>query len=126
MKISYNWLRRYINTTLSPHEVSVALTTIGREVEHEEEIESIRGGLRGLVVGEVMECVQHPNADKLHCTQVNIGGGVMLPIVCGAPNVAKGQKVAVATIGTVLYDHEGNSFTIKKSKLRGEPSEGML
>ena len=126
MKISYNWLRRYINTTLSPHEISVALTTIGLEVEHEEEIESIRGGLRGLVVGEVMECVQHPNADKLHCTQVNIGGGVMLPIVCGAPNVAKGQKVAVATIGTVLYDHEGNSFTIKKSKLRGEPSEGML
>lgn len=126
MKISYNWLRRYIATTLSPHDVSVALTTIGLEVEHEEEIESIRGGLRGLVVGEVVTCVQHPNADKLHCTQVNIGGEALLSIVCGAPNVAQGQKVAVATIGTVLYDHEGNSFTIKKSKLRGEPSEGML
>jgi len=126
MKISYNWLRRYVETTLTPHEVSVALTTIGLEVEHEEEIESIRGGLRGLVVGGVVECVQHPNADKLHCTQVNVGGESLLSIVCGAPNVAKGQKVVVATVGTVLYDEAGNSFTIKKSKLRGEPSEGMI
>lgn len=126
MKISYNWLCRYVSTSLSPLEVSIALTTIGLEVEHEEEIESIRGGLRGLVVGEVVKCTQHPNADKLHCTEVNVGEDRLLSIVCGAPNVAEGQKVVVATVGTELYDHEGNCFTIKKSKLRGEPSEGML
>jgi len=127
MKISYNWLRRYVSTTLPPEEIAEILTKIGLEVELFEKIESIRGGLRGLVVGEVLECVQHPNADKLHCTQVRISkDAAPLAIVCGAPNVASGQKVVVATIGTQLYDLDGNSFTIKKSKLRGEPSEGML
>ena len=124
MKISYNWLRQYVKTDLSAQEVSKILTAIGLEVEHEERI----GGLfaEGLVVGEVLVCEKHPQADKLHCTQVNVGGERPLAIVCGAPNVAKGQKVVVATIGTKLSDHEGNSFTIKKAKLRGEVSEGML
>lgn len=125
MKISYNWLKNYITTDLSIDEISTILTDIGLEVEGIETVESVKGGLKGLVVGEVASCEQHPNADKLKTTKVNIGADSLLDIVCGAPNVAKGQKVAVATVGTILYD-EDKEFKIKKSKIRGEVSEGML
>ncbi|MBO5553147.1 MAG: phenylalanine--tRNA ligase subunit beta [Paludibacteraceae bacterium] len=124
MNISYNWLKRYINLNDDAQTVAKILTSIGLEVGTVEDIDTIRGGLRGLVVGEVLTCVPHPNSDHLHLTTVNIGTET-LPIVCGAPNVAAGQKVIVATIGTVLYDGD-QSFTIKKGKLRGEDSFGML
>ena len=124
MNISYNWLKRYIDLKDDAQTVAKILTSIGLEVGTVEEVESIRGGLKGLVVGEVLSCEPHPNSDHLHLTKVNIGTEV-LPIVCGAPNVAAGQKVIVATIGTVLYDGE-ESFTIKKGKLRGEDSFGMI
>ncbi len=126
MKISYNWLKKYINTTLSPEEVGKLLTEAGLEVEHIEPYESFKGGLKGLVVGEVRTCIKHPNADKLSLTTVDVGGEKILNIVCGAPNVAAGQKVIVATEGTLLYPSEGEPFTIKKSKIRGEASEGMI
>ena len=125
MKISYNWLKDYINIDLPASEVADILTNTGLEVEKEHEYISIKGGLEGLVVGLVTECSKHPNADTLSITKVDIGAEELLSIVCGAPNVAKGQKVIVATIGTFLYDDEG-SFKIKKSKLRGELSEGMI
>ena len=125
MKISYNWLQNYIQTDLTIDEISTILTDIGLEVEGIEEVESVKGGLKGLVVGEVMSCEQHPNADKLQKTTVNIGQAELLEIVCGAPNVAAGQKVIVATVGTVLYDGD-DSFKIKKSKIRGEVSAGMI
>ena len=125
MNISYKWLKRYINLQDDAETVAKILTSIGLEVGTVEEKETIRGGLKGLVVGEVLSCVPHPNSDHLHVTTVNIGEGDPLPIVCGAPNVAAGQKVIVATIGTVLYDGE-ESFTIKKGKLRGEDSYGMI
>ena len=125
MKISYNWLQNYIQTDLTIDEISTILTNIGLEVEGVDEVESVKGGLKGLVVGEVVSCIQHPNADKLKQTKVNIGREELLDIVCGAPNVASGQKVIVATVGTVLYDDE-KSFKIKKSKIRGEVSEGMI
>ena len=125
MNISYNWLKRYINLPDDAQTVAKILTSIGLEVGTVETEETIRGGLRGLVVGEVLTCVPHPNSDHLHLTTVNIGEGEPLPIVCGAPNVAAGQKVIVATIGTVLYDGD-QSFTIKKGKLRGEDSFGMI
>ena len=124
MNISYNWLKRYIRLNDDAQTVANILTSIGLEVGSVEEVETIRGGLRGLVVGEVLTCEPHPNSDHLHLTTVNIGSET-LPIVCGAPNVAAGQKVVVATIGTVLYDGD-QSFTIKKGKLRGEDSFGML
>ncbi len=125
MKISYNWLRNYINTELSVEEISKILTDTGLEVEGTEQFESVKGGLEGLVIGEVTSCKKHPDADKLSVTMVNIGNGEELPIVCGAPNVAEGQKVIVATVGTKLYS--GNEeFTIKKAKMRGELSEGMI
>ena len=124
MNISYNWLKRYINLPDDAQTVAKILTSIGLEVGTVEDVESIRGGLKGLVVGEVLTCVPHPNSDHLHLTTVNVGTEV-LPIVCGAPNVAAGQKVIVATIGTVLYDGD-ESFTIKKGKLRGEDSFGMI
>ena len=124
MNISYNWLKRYITLPDDAQTVAKILTSIGLEVGTVEEVETIRGGLRGLVVGEVLTCEPHPNSDHLHITTVNIGTEV-LPIVCGAPNVAAGQKVIVATIGTVLYDGD-QSFTIKKGKLRGEDSFGMI
>ena len=130
MNISYNWLKRYINLPDDAEQVAKILTSIGLEVGTVEEVETIRGGLKGLVVGEVLSCEAHPNSDHLHVTKVNIGEGEPLPIVCGAPNVAAGQKVIVATIGTVLYDRSGSgaeqSFTIKKGKLRGEESWGMI
>lgn len=125
MKISYNWLQNYIQTDLTIDEISTILTDIGLEVEGISEVESVKGGLKGLVVGEVMTCEQHENADKLKKTTVNIGAEDLLEIVCGAPNVAAGQKVIVATVGAVLYDGD-DSFKIKKSKIRGEVSEGMI
>ena len=124
MNISYNWLKRYIALQDDAETVAKILTSIGLEVGTVETVETIRGGLRGLVVGEVLSCEAHPNSDHLHITKVNIGTEI-LPIVCGAPNVAAGQKVIVATIGTVLYDGD-QSFTIKKGKLRGEDSFGMI
>lgn len=125
MNISYNWLKNYISLEKSAEEVAKDLTSIGLEVGAVESRQSIKGGLEGLVVGEVLTCVDHPNSDHLHCTTVNIGELEPLKIVCGAPNVAVGQKVVVATIGTILYSGE-ESFTIKKSKIRGEESFGMI
>ena len=124
MKISLNWLQQYIKLDLEVNQISEFLTDTGLEVEGIEEIESIKGGLKGIVIGEVVTCQQHPNADRLKVTTVNIGESV-LDIVCGAPNIAVGQKVLVATIGTVLYDGE-ESFKIKKGKIRGEVSMGMI
>ncbi len=124
MKISYNWLKDYIDLDVSPEELSVLLTDGGLEVEGMEKVESVKGGLAGVVVGEVLTCEKHPNADKLSITTVDVGGEI-LPIVCGAPNVAKGQKVPVATVGTRLYSGD-ESFVIKKSKIRGEVSQGMI
>lgn len=126
MKISYNWLKQFIDINQSPDELSLILTDIGLEVEAVEKIQSVPGGLDGLVVGEVLTCQQHPNADRLRVATVNVGSGEALHIVCGAPNVAAGQKVIVATVGTMLYPLGGEPFKIKKSKIRGEVSEGML
>lgn len=125
MKISYNWLKEYLKVDLNPEKVSEYLTDTGLEVEGVERIDTVKGGLRGVVIGEVLSCRQHPNADRLKVTEVNIGTGTPVQIVCGAPNVAEGQKVPVATVGTEIYTEDG-SFTIKKSKLRGETSEGMI
>lgn len=125
MKISYNWVKDYLNIDLDPSNVSKILTDIGLEIEGMDEWVSVKGGLDGVVVGEVLTCKKHPDADKLSVTTVDTGGPQPLQIVCGAPNVAAGQKVPVATIGTILY--KGNeSFEIKKSKIRGELSEGMI
>ncbi len=126
MKVSLNWLKDYLDINLSKEAVSELLTAIGLEVEGMEEIESIKGGLKGIIVGQVKECGKHPGADRLSLTKVNIGGEEDLQIVCGAPNVAAGQNVVVATVGTILYDGEGNEFKIKKGKIRGEVSEGMI
>ena len=125
MNISYNWLQEYIQIEESPEKLSIILTDLGLEIGGLKKIESIKGGLEGLVIGEVKDKWQHPNADKLCCTKVDVGGNALLNIVCGAPNVDKGQKVVVATIGTTLYSGD-DSFKIKKSKLRGELSEGMI
>ena len=126
MKISYNWLKQYLKLDLAAEETGVILTDLGLEVEGIEPFESVKGGLKGVVVGLVLECEKHPNADKLKITKVDVGQEAPLQIVCGAPNVAKGQKVPVATIGTILYDHEGKPFEIKKGKIRGEESYGMI
>lgn len=125
MNISYNWLKDFIKLEVNPHKVAEILTSIGLEVGSVDEVQTVKGGLEGLVVGEVLTCVKHPDADKLSITTLNVGGDEPLPIVCGAPNVAAGQKVIVATIGTVLYSGD-ESFTIKKSKIRGELSMGMI
>lgn len=125
MKISYNWLKTYINCDLPYQEVASALTSTGLEVEDSTYYESVKGGLKGIVTGKVISCEQHPNADRLSLTKVDVGSGEILSIVCGAPNVAKDQKVLVATIGTTLYSGD-DSFQIKKSKIRGELSEGMI
>ncbi len=125
MKISYNWLKNYVNTDLTAEEVAKILTNTGLEVEGIEQFESVKGGLDGLVIGKVTSCKKHPNADKLSVTTVDVGTGKELPIVCGAPNVAEGQKVVVATVGTTLYSGD-EEFKIKKAKMRGEPSEGMI
>ena len=124
MEISYNWLKDYLDFDHSAHELGKMLTQIGLEVGSVEEVETIKGGLQGLVIGEVLTCEKHPNSDHLSKTTVNVGNEV-LPIVCGAPNVAAGQKVVVATIGTKLYNGD-QEFEIKKSKIRGEVSEGMI
>jgi len=125
MKISYNWLKKYIAIDLPAEDISILLTDCGLEVEAIEKYETAKGGLAGVVVGQVMSCERHPNADKLSLTKVDIGMGELLSVVCGAPNVAEGQKVAVATVGTTLYSGE-DSFQIKTSKIRGELSEGMI
>lgn len=126
MNISYNWLKEYLQFDLSPKETADALTSIGLEAEGVEEIQSIKGGLEGLVIGKVLTCKKHPNSDHLHLTTVDIGNGeAPLDIVCGAPNVAAGQKVVVATVGTTLY-MDDKEFTIKRSKIRGEESFGMI
>ena len=125
MKISYNWLKQYINIKVEPEKLSKLLTDCGLEVEGLEKFQSIKGGLEGVVIGEVKTKVQHPNADKLTLTTVDVGKDELLNIVCGAPNVEAGQKVLVATIGTWLY-MEDDSFQIKKSKIRGQVSEGMI
>lgn len=126
MKISLDWLKQYINFTETPEELAEILTQIGLEVEGLEKFEEIQGNLAGLVIGEVLTCEKHPNADKLSKTTVDIGAEAPSPIVCGAPNVAKGQKVIVATVGATLYPIEGDAFKIKKAKIRGEASQGMI
>lgn len=126
MKISYNWLKQFIKTDLNSTDTAAILTDLGLEVESIEKFESLKGGLLGVVIGQVVTCVQHSNADKLKVTTVDIGTGTPIQIVCGASNVGVGQMVPVATIGTKLYDKEGNSFEIKKGKIRGEESHGMI
>jgi phenylalanyl-tRNA synthetase beta chain len=126
VKISYNWLKNYIKLNHTPEQLSETLTNTGLEVEGISSFSSVKGGLNGLVVGLVAEKEKHPNADKLSLTKVDVGTGELLSIVCGAPNVAKGQKVIVATVGTTLYPTHGEPFTITKSKIRGEVSEGMI
>ena len=125
MNISYNWLKEYLDFDLQPEDVSAALTSIGLETGGVEEVQTIKGGLEGLVIGEVLTCVEHPNSDHLHITTVNVGSGEPLQVVCGAPNVAAGQKVVVAVNGTKLYDGD-KEFTIKRSKIRGVESNGMI
>ena len=125
MNISYNWLKQYINIDVTPDELSKALTSIGLEVGGVEEVQTVKGGLEGLVIGEVLTCDSHENSDHLHVTSVTVGGEEPLQIVCGAPNVAAGQKVVVATVGTKLYSGD-ESFTIKRSKIRGVESMGMI
>lgn len=126
MKVSYNWLRNYLDTDVSVNEIENILTSIGLEVESVELTEEVPGGLAGVVVGEVIECSKHPDADKLSVTKVSTGKGELLSIVCGAPNVSKGQKVFVATVGTTLTFSNGESLKIKRAKIRGEESQGMI
>src|SRR5476651_1136315 len=126
MKISYNWLKEFIDTDKTPQEISTILTGTGLEVESLEKVQAVPGGLEGLVIGYVTECVDHPNSDHLHITKVDVGGPEILQIVCGAHNVAAGQKVVVATVGTLIYPTTGEPFKINKSKIRGEVSEGMI
>ena len=126
MKISYNWLKEYIQFSETPEELAVILTDLGLEVSTIESFCSVEGGLEGLVIGKVKTCEKHPNADKLSITSVDIGEDELLPIVCGAPNVAAGQTVVVACVGTTLYPTVDDAFAIKKSKIRGEVSMGMI
>ncbi|WP_442266242.1 phenylalanine--tRNA ligase subunit beta [Tenacibaculum sp. ZS6-P6] len=126
MKISYNWLQQFLQFDWNPEKIGELLTDLGLEVEGIELKESIKGSLKGVVVGEVLTCKKHPNADKLKVTTVNLGEVEPVQIVCGAPNVDAGQKVPVATIGTMLYDEKGEGFKIKKGKIRGEESHGMI
>ena len=118
-------MKEYVDFDLTPDEVAAALTSIGLETGSVEEVQTIKGGLEGLVIGEVLTCEAHPNSDHMHITTVNLGQGEPVQIVCGAPNVAAGQKVVVATLGAKLYDGD-ECFTIKKSKLRGVESNGMI
>ena len=126
VKISYNWLKQFIKIDWDAKKTGELLTDLGLEIEGIEPFESIKGGLKGIVVGHVLECEQHPNADRLKVTKVDIGNGDSVQIVCGAPNVAKGQKVPVATIGTTLFGEDGEPWKIKKGKIRGEESFGMI
>jgi len=126
MTISYNWLSEYLPEIIEPEKLSKILTSIGLEVENLEKFESVKGGLEGLVIGEVLECEKHPNADKLSVTKVNVGSGEPLQIVCGAPNVAVGQKVVVATVGTTIYPSTGEPLTMRVAKIRSVESYGMI
>ncbi len=126
MKISYNWLQQFLQFDQPPEKIGELLTDLGLEVEGIELKESIKGSLEGVVVGEILTCEKHPNANKLKITTVNLGNEAIVQIVCGAPNVASGQKVAVATTDTILYDESGESFKIKRRKIRGEISQGMI
>ncbi len=126
MKISYNWLKQFLKVDWEAEKTGELLTDLGLEVEGIETVESIKGSLKGIVIGKVLTCVQHPNADRLKVTTVDLGNGEPVQIVCGAPNVAAGQTVPVATIGTMLYDDKGEGFKIKKGKIRGEESHGMI
>jgi phenylalanyl-tRNA synthetase beta chain len=126
MKISYNWIKQFIKIDWKSEETAALLTDLGLEVEIVEKYQSIKGGLEGIVVGHVLTCMPHPDADRLKITTVDLGDGIPLQIVCGASNVDAGQKVPVATIGTILYDKDGGSFTIKKGKIRGQESHGMI
>ena len=126
MKISYNWLKQFIKIDWNSEETAALLTDLGLEVEIIDKYQSVKGGLEGIVVGHVLTCIQHPDADRLKITTVDLGNGTPVQIVCGASNIAAGQKVPVATIGTVLYDKDGVAFTIKKGKIRGQESHGMI
>ena len=126
MTISYNWLSEYLPVKIDPARLSAILTSVGLEVEKMEDFEEVRGGLQGLVIGKVLETEKHPNADKLKLTKVDIGNGGPLQIVCGAPNVAPGQKVIVATVGTTIYPVKGDPLTMKTAKIRGVESQGMI
>ena len=126
MKISYNWLKQFLNIKWEATKTAELLTNLGLEVEGIQQFQSVQGGLEGVIVGQVVDCRKHPNADKLTLTKVDLGSGDPVQIVCGAPNVAEGQKVAVATIGTTLYNSEGEAWKIKKGKIRGEESHGMI
>ena len=126
MKISINWLKDYLETDHAPEEISEILTNLGLEVEKISDFESIKGGLKGVVAGKVLECVKHPNADRLKVTSIDIGGKEVFEIVCGAPNIEKGQIVPVATVGSKIYTNEGIEIKIKKSKIRGVVSNGMV
>ena len=126
MKISYNWLKQFLEIDWDSHKTGELLTDLGLEVEGISNFESVKGGLEGIVVGHVITCEKHPNADRLKLTTVDVGEASPLQIVCGAPNVAVGQKVPVATIGTTLYTKEGEAWKIKKGKIRGEESQGMI
>src|SRR5687767_9787815 len=126
MTISYKWLSEYIPVTVEPERLSRILTSIGLEVESMRSYEEAKGGLEGLVIGEVLSTEKHPNADKLTLTKVNIGNGEPLQIVCGAPNVAAGQKVVVATVGTTIYPTSGEPLTMKVAKIRSVESHGMI
>lgn len=126
MNISYNWLKEYVKFDLTPEQVEKILTSIGLEVEHFEQVEEIPGGLAGVIVAEVVECINHPDSDHLHITKVNVGAGELVQVVCGAPNVAAGQKVMLATVNTKLTFSNGEEIKIKKSKIRGVESFGMI
>ena len=127
MNISYKWLKEYVDFDLSPEALAELLTSIGLETGSVERVESIKGGLAGIVIGKVLTCDIHPDSDHLHITTVDLdGSGTPTQIVCGAPNVAAGQVVVVATVGTTLYTPEGEAFKIKKSKIRGVESFGMI
>ncbi|HBY01132.1 MAG TPA: phenylalanine--tRNA ligase subunit beta, partial [Rikenellaceae bacterium] len=126
MKISYKWLKEYVKTDLRPSETETILSSIGLEVEAMAEVEQLPGSLEGVVVGKVVECSKHPDADKLSLTKVDTGGEELLQIVCGAPNVAEGQKVLVATVGTTLTFSTGEQLKIKRQKIRGVESAGMI
>ena len=126
MTIAYNWLKEYIEISESPEEIGKVLTSTGLEVESVEAFETVKGGLQGLVIGKVLTCEKHPNADKLSITSVDVGQDRPYRIVCGAPNVAAGQKVIVALPGTTIYPLKGEPFVIRTAKIRGEASEGMI
>ena len=126
MRISYNWIKQFLKIDSSSEQVSEMLTDLGLEVEIVEKYQSVKGGLEGVVVGHILTCEKHPDADRLKITTVDLGNGAPVQIVCGASNVDAGQKVPVATIGTKLFDKDGNEFEIKKGKIRGQESHGMI